>query len=436
MSDYDKIDAVRNGMVFEVGVASLSSGWLWEVMGPGGDVRLNIPPGMSQGIEPTTPIDRGPDGSIMMPWESWVYLYVGKGKEFVFADRFMNDDWDFPLAPTNLWHSALVSEVNNRSSAVELMATASALPEYFDVPPGAELLGFYYDSASFKSEGGQTELEVYFGIPPEEVTLTREGDRVELAIERSLVLADVNSDSIYRTTDDLVFRKTVKEATLGGLFVELASIKVPPGDYILGVKLTDRTAGKWGMYRQELNIPSFVDSLAISDIEMAWTISDSPDAEKFKKGDVWVVPAPTRSYETTRDARLYYEVYNLKQDAFGQAKYQVTYTIRPNLERSAGAVGILVGGIRQLFAASAEPEFTVQYDRAVNASDEPIFFELETESLAPGLKLVEVTVSDLNSLQSATRRALFHVVAPIAPPEPKDPYDAAIEEAMKGLLDN
>ncbi len=436
MSDTEKVDAVRNGAVFEVNPANLSSGWLWEVMDPGGNVRLNLPPNMTQGIEPAIPIDRGTDGSIMMPWESWVYLYVGDGVEFTFTDRYMSGQWDFPLVPNNLWHSALVAEVNNQSPAVQLMQTASELPEYFDVPPGVELLGFYYDLASFRSESGQTALEVYFGIPPEQVTLIRENDRVELAIERSLVLAESKGDSIYRTGEELVFRKTIAEATLGGLFVDLATINVPPGDYVLGVKLSDRTSGKWGMYRQEVTIPSFADSLAISDIEMAWTVSDSPDAEKFKKGDLWVVPAPTRSYESTRDARLYYEVYNLKQDTFGQAKYQVTYTIRPDAGRKAGALGILVGGIRQMFAASAEPEFTVQYERSVNASSEPVFFELETESLKPGLKMVEVLVTDLNSLQRTTRRAMFQIVAPVAPPTPKDPYDAAFEEAMKGLLGN
>jgi GWxTD domain-containing protein len=434
MTSIERIDAIRNGAAFEVNSASLPSGWLWEVIGPGGDVRLNLPPGMTQGIEPTTPIDRDSNGSIIVPWESWVYLYVGNGREFAFTDQFMNGGWDFPAVPNNLWHSALVSEVNNRSSAVEFMESASALPEHFDVPPGADLLGFYYDSASFRSESGQTELEVYFGIPPEEVTLNREGDRVELAIERSLVLAQVNGDSVYRTTDELVFRKTIEEATLGGLFVELASIDVPPGDYILGVKLADRTSGKWGMYREEVTVPAFADSLAISDIEMAWTVSDSPDAEKFKKGDVWVVPAPTRSYETTRDARLYYEVYNLKQDTFGQSKYQVTYTIRPNIERGEGAVGILVSGLRKMFVTSAEPEFTVQYEGVTNSTDETIYFELETETLKPGLKMVEVTVLDLNSNQEAKRRAMFHVVEPAPSAEAKDPYDAAFEEAMKGLL--
>ena len=53
-----------------------------------------------------------------------------------------------------------------------------------------------------------------------------------------------------------------------------------------------------------------------------YTVSDRPQAPKFQKGDVWVIPAPTRSYGAHRDVYLYYEVYNLKKDGFGQTRYK------------------------------------------------------------------------------------------------------------------
>ncbi|MDP6040978.1 MAG: GWxTD domain-containing protein [Candidatus Latescibacteria bacterium] len=280
MNSYERIQMARDGGVFETDASALPTGWLWEVMGPGGTVHLNAPPGLQSGIEPAIPIDRDASGSTLMPWESWVYLGIGKDMEFVFTDRYMRGDWDFPLTPSNLWNSSLVVEVNNAQSGVELMQAASELPEFFDVPPGADLLEFYYDLASFQGENGQSELEVYFGIPPEQVELRRDGDRVQMEVERSLVLADVNGDSVYRVEDELVFRKSVEEVNLRGLFVELASLEIPPGEYTLGVKLADRISGKWGMYRQEVEIPSFQDVLAISDIEMAWDVSDSSLAAK------------------------------------------------------------------------------------------------------------------------------------------------------------
>ena len=110
-----------------------------------------------------------------------------------------------------------------------------------------------------------------------------------------------------------------------------------------------------------------------------------------------VIPSPTRSFNLHKDANLYYEVYNLKLDEFGQAKYRVTYTIHPNVAGSTTVAGVVIGGLRRLFAGAKEPEFTISYERVVNATDEPVFFALETESLKPGLKMVEVGIEDLNS---------------------------------------
>ena len=191
---------------------------------------------------------------------------------------------------------------------------------------------------SFRGENERSLLEVYFGIPPEQIRLENVDDQVvRMTIERTLVLADAEGDSIYRKRDELVFEGEVAKNQDRGLFVELASLDVPPGHYTLGVKLADRVSGRWGMYRQEVEIPSFEDSLAVSEIEMAYNISDTSQTSqtsKFVKGELVVIPSPTRSFNLHKDANLYYEVYNLKLDAFGQAKYRVTYTIHPNVAGS------------------------------------------------------------------------------------------------------
>ena len=289
----------------------------------------------------------------------------------------------------------------------------SELPEYFDVPPGVKLLEFYYDAVSFRGENERSSLEVYFGIPPEQISLENVDDRVvRMTIERTIVLADAKGDSIYHKKDELVFEGEVAKNQGGGLFVELASLDVPPGHYTLGVKLADRVSGRWGMYRQQVEIPTFEDSLAVSEIEMAWNISETSQTSqtsKFTKGELVVIPSPTRSFNLDQDANLYYEVYNLKLNEFGQAKYRVTYTIHPNVVGSTTVASVVIGGLRRLFAGAKKPEFTISYERVVNATDESVFFALETGSLKPGLKMVEVAIDDLNSGQQVSRQAVFNV---------------------------
>ncbi len=411
MIEYDK-----DGEEIEIDLDRIPlSEWLWEVKGVyGTTVHLNIPPGLYRGIEPVVPIDRSPEGATTVPWESWVYLNIGDGLEFVFTDRYMSGSWDFPLQPNTIWHASLGLHTSLNSPSYQLMQTVSELPEYFDVPPGVKLLEFYYDTVSFRGENERSLLEVYFGIPPEQISLENVDDRVvRMTIERTIVLADAEGDSIYRKKDELVFEGEVAKNQDRGLFVELASLDVPPGHYTLGVKLADRVSGRWGMYRQEVEIPTFEDSLAVSEIEMAYNISDTSQTSqtsKFVKGELVVIPSPTRSFNLHKDANLYYEVYNLTLDAFGQAKYRVAYTIHPNVAGGTTVASVVIGGLRRLFAGAQEPEYTISYERVVNATEEPVFFALETGSLKPGLKMVEVAIDDLNSGQRVRRRAVFNVV--------------------------
>lgn len=388
----------------------VSGEWLWEVRTPGNQVRLNLPLGMQQGIEPAALFDRDATGSISMPWESWVYLSVGNGVEFTFTDRFMNGKWDFPLVPkpTVLQNFELVTNVNNAQPAVEFMSVSSVIPEKFTVPPGVEPLDFHYDLACFRSVDGRPRLEVYFGIPPAHIKSERVGDFMKMTLAHELILANDDGDVVSRTKDIRNFQARAEMGDGDGLFVDVAHLPVFPGQYTLGVKLVDQLSGKWNLYQQTVEIPAYVDTLAISDIELAWVVSETPRAKKFKKGDVWVVPEPTRRFGGL-DVNLYYEIYNLKRDPFGQVKYRVDYTIRENIENGAGVVGVLAGGFKRFFRGRQEPEYRVGYERSGTRVDEPVFFELETEKLKPGLKAVRVTITDLNAQKVVSKEAVFWV---------------------------
>lgn len=386
----------------------ISGEWLWEVRTPSNEVRLNLPLEMRQGIEPAALFDRDGMGNTLMPWESWVYLDIGNGTEFTFTDRYMSGQWDFPMVPKMLWHLELVSEVNNTQPAVEFMSLSSAIPEKFTVPPGVEPLDFYYDLARFRGLDGRPKLEVYFGIPPEHVQSERVGDFAKMTLAHELVLANEEGETVFRTKDERAYQARVGQGQLDGLFVDIADLPAEAGTYQLGVKLVDQLSGKWNLYQQEIEIPSFADSLAISDIELAWVVSETPRAKKFKKGNVWVVPEPTRKFDT-RDVYLYYEIYNLTRDEFGQVNYRVDYTIRENVQNGSGVVGVLAGSLKRFFQARQEPEYRVGYERSGSLSDEPVYFELETEKLKPGLKEVLVSITDLNAKKVVSQQAIFGV---------------------------
>lgn len=340
-----------------------------------------------------------------VPWESWVYTQIGGGIELVFTDQVMSGRWGFAPLPLVL-DLKLLSRLAELDPGSVFQKVSSEMPEHFHIPPGMTHLDFYYDLASFRGEDGQTVVEVYLGIPPAQIAFGQEG-REKALVERSVALAEQDGEAVHTVRDQLGFREDVPSAQRG-LFVDVAWLNVPPGAYRLAVKLADRVSGKWGVYVQEVDVPAFGDSLAMSDLEMAATVSDDPWLDKFRKGNVWVVPAPTRSYPAHRSAYLYYEVYNLKEDEFGLTRYEVTYTVRPDVRKKTGLFGALTTGLKRL-ASREKAEVVIRYERSGIETTEPVYFELDRQHLGSGLKQIEVRITDLIGGGSVSKEAIFQL---------------------------
>ena len=333
-----------------------------------------------------------------VPWESWIYTSIGGGVEFTFRDEMNNGQFEYPPVPENtlLW---------SYHTELALKVIAGHTPERFTLPPGMEALAFYYDVAQFRGAFGQTQTEVYFGIPPTEMVL-RNGRG---AFSRLMAIVDTNGEDIYRKEETRAI--TVGDTTqlkAGTFAPEVVSLSLAPGEYQLAVQVTDKNSGKWGAYTQELEVMTFADSLAMSDLEMAFEIATYPKDQQFKKGDVWVIPMPSRHYLRSQNPSVYYEVYNLTHNEFGQTHYRVDYTIQQDVRKGGGLFGSLGAGLKKAMT-SGKPQVVVGYEREGQASWEPIYLELDIQQAKAGLNQIVVTVTDLVSGQSVSQKAIFQL---------------------------
>ena len=65
----------------------------------------------------------------------------------------------------------------------------------------------------------------------------------------------------------------------------------------------------------------------MSDLELAWKVASEKAGSPFNKGDLNVVPMPSRTFKSGQGIYVYYEIYNLAKDAFGQTNYTISHTI-------------------------------------------------------------------------------------------------------------
>lgn len=364
------------------------------------------------GIEPSYPMGVAPAGN-SKPWESWVYTQVGGGIEVVFTDEVGRGSFDYapppPVDPQSAVYQVIAQQALSYSPKDVIQRVSSSKPDHFTLPPGVVPIQFYYDVAVFRGSaaGLEEDVEVYFGIPPGQLVVDDARDRVVLT--RTIVLATETGEIKRRIRDRLAFGGLQALAKQSGAFIpELAVTSVQPGDYRLAVELADEETGRWGIYLQDIVIPSYRDSLALSDIELAWTVSEDGPVDKFRKGQVRVIPMASRSYQANQSVYLYYEVYNLQKDEFGRTRYDIAYTIKQDVKRRS----TLLGGGAKLFDklfSNREPQLSVSYERSGDMVDEPIYIQLDTKKLKPGFNLVEVTVTDLVAEASVSQTALFRL---------------------------
>jgi GWxTD domain-containing protein len=345
-------------------------------------------------------------GASRVPWESWIYTTVGDGVEFVFTDQMLNGRWEFAPMPRNI-PSKLTMQVNSFAPAAVLARAIVKEPDRYTLPPGLRPLEFYYDTASFRRTHQVSNLELYLGIPLDQVESNMIGEQNLCRVEWRVALLDTAGEAVHRGLDEVVF--VGQENPEPGMFApELVPMRVPPGDYRLAVQLTDIHSGRWGVYHQDINVPAYEDSLGMSDLELAWGITEAPQHKKFRKGDVWVIPMPSRSYRAKRPIHVYYEVYHFRKDEFGQTKYRVSYKVKQDLRRGFNVLGSLASGFRKLLGTGKET-VSVSYEREGRESWERIFLEIDTEKVGSGIHQIEVKVTDLLADRTETRRAMFRL---------------------------
>ena len=352
------------------------------------------------------PVTSEADVSIV-PWETWVYVTVGGGIEITFTDEFHNGTYNYAPAPLDARipsrQQAMLTRYNPHN--VYRMA-AAATPDYYVPPRNEDPMEFYYDSADFRSDQGyDSALEVYAGIPRHQGHYLDHDDRTEIDADRTVALRNRTTGAVYRSHERIRFAARGDVTTEHSGFVpDLARMDVPAGLYRMEVKMKDRLSAGHARYRQDVEIESYGETgLQISDLEMAWRISTSENEDKFSKGRLWVIPMPTRTYAKGQSVFVYYEIYNLSQDEFGQTDYEVSYTVTS--DDNPGAVGIISSLTR--WREGKREELSVTYEQQGTAAQEAEYVELELENRPPRKYLLRVTVRDRNTSKTVEKDAGF-----------------------------
>ena len=365
------------------------------------------------------PVTNREDASIV-PWESWVYTMVAEGLEVTFTDEYFQGNFEFAPVPTHVPNELKERYVEVRdltdflfhSPELVVNKMAGRIPDFHDFARGAQPLDFWYRTASFKGKNGSTRLEIYSGIPPDSLLKKQEGTWVM----RSAALTDPVVDQTYRDERkfflDETFLQTSVDTSRGwqNLVLDIAAIEAPPGTYELGLRVREAETRRFQIYQQQIILEDYSRAdLNLSDIELAWSISDeTPSEGVFVKQGLNIMPMSVWAFPEKHPAFLYFEIYHLSRDEFGQTHYRVTYDIQSKDQKSRGA-RVLAGLGRLLGKEEGEQGVSVTYDQTGNTTDGLSYVELNLDGAGKGDHEVQVTVEDLVSGVQVRKKTTFGI---------------------------
>ena len=348
--------------------------------------------------------------SSMVPWESWVYVNngVGGGMEVTFTDEMLNGAFDYAPPPIDvdidIRKLAMFSRLSPKNVS---MRTAARTPNYYQPPENEDPLEFYYDLADFRGRvDAASALEVYAGIPQETAQYLEAEDATFLEIERTVAVLNKETGTVYRVKGDVRFRRQGDVRQQEGAFIpDVVRLDVPPGHYRMEVKARDKRTGRRGRYRQIIQVEAYPQTgLRMSDLELAWRITEDTADGKFSKGELHVVPMPTRTYGKGHSVYVYYEIYNLSRDTFGRTRYRVAYTVGDKGKSEVSNIARLVR-----LRGNRRVEVEVAYEQVGTADSEMEYVALELGHQNDGRQVLQVAVTDLNSGETVTKDAAFVV---------------------------
>ncbi len=373
---------------------------------PDDNVRIGILPTEERlGFGDYHPVTAGDDPSTV-PWETWIYIDAGGGIEITFTDEIGSGTYDYAPIPPNQGGISIrrTASLSTHSPRSVYQRATSVTPDFYAPEDDRPPLDFHYSLADFRGGNNLSLLEIYYGVPVLPGHYISEENVTRQVLTHHAALISSSLDTVYRKTNEMTYVAEGKQAAEGLLVPDVLKLNLPQGTYRLEVKSQDRVRGRMGIYQQQVVVESYgEDGLQISDLELAWEIASKETAGKFAKGDLNVIPMPSRTYQKGQSVFVYFEIYNLKKDEFGQTHYYVSHTIT---SRNATEQ---VSNISRLFrwGTGRREELAVTYEQQGDTTQEVEYVELALDEQLPGRYSLKVSINDKNSGESAEKDVVF-----------------------------
>ncbi|MEP0548245.1 MAG: GWxTD domain-containing protein [Rhodothermales bacterium] len=326
--------------------------------------------------------------------------------KFVFEDPLRNGEYRLYSPPADFFADVSAGFVEKMDYEMIARETFRETPERYEYRPPGRDVRIPYVVTTFKGEGGQADLYVHYGIPLGE-SADLSGDLVPLTVKTGAFLINDDRDITVERRRTLYGLKTsqvvsFEEATL---WTDTQPMTAAPGPATVSVEFETAGGGAEAAQRRTVDVPDFGgDRLAVSDLMLAYQVEEDFEAGengvsggRVRRGDVIIQPAPWSVFSNEQPIYLYFETYNLDENAEGQNQYAVEVTLKPK-DTSSGIAKLA----KNIFGGD-DGGVSVEFEAGGTGPDDATYTILDAAGQEPGLYTLTLRVRDTLTGRTAER---------------------------------
>lgn len=255
----------------------------------------------------------------------------------------------------------------------------------------------------FRGEGENLRIKLSWGMPKRQLQYLKLYDTYQVDLEAGVFAHGKNGAELasVRWRPD-VFHEMWSDSLKHAYLLGQRDLIVSPDSLALSVEIRDRAKETVGVFRDTLSLRAFPNNqIAMSSVLLA------SQAEERETG-IELTPNPLRAFASGELLYLYFEIYNLARNAFGQTDFTVSYRVGPpDLRRFSSKRARKA--VAQLGVSDDLWRISVNTDYQGDQVDEQIYLAVDLNELMAGVHLLSLVVTDRQTGIQTWRETLFRI---------------------------
>ena len=251
----------------------------------------------------------------------------------------------------------------------------------------------------------ETRLEIYYGVPYEELGLQQKQESYKSAVLDIAYAIRDSSDNIH---DQRSMSRTIRVPEDASyetmIYISQINKTLPPGRYSLSFEIKAPQSNKAFEQTHEIRIlRASHERLQVSDIQLAHNIEPATGvvlSKDFVKKDLSVMPYPSFSISRRQSIHLYFEVYNLMFGGNGTTSYEIEHSLRSSK----------TGLLRKILPFGKKESQSTTYQLQGSQRNTQEYFALDFGKVKTGEYELSIKVKDLVAGTSQTSEVQVKVI--------------------------